>query len=207
MPAAKHANAFDILEDTEPEIPSVKKALKKLREIDALKVKGLSNLSAQELEKVSQENHWKSILPGFVQEIAREKLVSVGVLPSPKKLKRMAEKAEHKRRAELEKERKEAERRRREEYEREEREAERKRRKRQEDKAKERLKREEKKRKEELMKSPEYAMDVEFQEMIKKCHGNVDSAFRQLSLKYHPDKNGGKDQMQKILLDLKEKYQ
>jgi len=201
--ASKHANAFDILEDTEPEIPSIKKALKKLREIDALKSKGLSHLSAQELEKVSQEKHWKSFLPGFVQEIAREKLVSAKVPPSPKKLKQMEKKAELRRRAELEKERKDAERKRREEYEREEKEAEKKRRKQQED----RERKQQKRRQEELMKSPEYAMEFEFQEMIKKCGGNVDSAFRKLSLKYHPDKNSGKDQMQKILLDFKEKIQ
>ena len=187
------ANIFDILEDSEAEIPSVKKALKKLREIDALKSKGLSNLSSQELEKVSHEKHWKSFLPGFVQEIAREKLVFVNVPPSPKKLKRIAEK-----------EKKEADRKRREEYERE---AEKKRRKQQEEREKERQKQEEKKRHEELMKSPEYAMEFEFQEMIQKCRGNINSAFRQLSLKYHPDKNGGKDKMQKILLDLKEKIQ
>jgi len=193
------ANIFGVFEDSETEIPSVKKALKKLREIDALKSKGLSHLSAQELEKVSQERHWKSFLPGFIQEIAREKLVSVKVPPSPKKLKQMEKKAELRRRAELEKERKETERKRREEYEREEKEAEKKRRKQQ--------KKEEKRRQEELMKSPEYAMEFEFQEMIKKCGGNVDSAFRKLSLKYHPDKNSGKDQMQKILLDLKEKIQ
>lgn len=125
------ANIFDILEDSEAEIPSVKKALKKLREIDALKSKGLSNLSSQELEKVSHEKHWKSFLPGFVQEIAREKLVFVNVPPSPKKLKRIAEK-----------EKKEADRKRREEYERE---AEKKRRKQQEEREKERQKQEEKK--------------------------------------------------------------
>ena len=201
------ANIFGVFEDSETEIPSVKKALKKLREIDALKSKGLSHLSAQELEKVSQERHWKSFLPGFIQEIAREKLVSVKVPPSPKKLKQMEKKAELRRRAELEKERKETERKRREEYEREEKEAEKKRRKQQEDRERKQQKKEEKRRQEELMKSPEYAMEFEFQEMIKKCGGNVDSAFRKLSLKYHPDKNSGKDQMQKILLDLKEKIQ
>ena len=198
------ANIFGVFEDTDAEIPSVKKALKKLREIDALLSKGRDNLSAQELEKVSQERHWKSFLPGFIQEICQEKQPICSCDPSPKKLKRMAEKAELRRRAELEKERKEAERKRREEYEREQIEEERKRRKQQEESERKQQKQENKKRKEEMMKNPVYAMEIEFQEKIK-CGLSIDSAFRQLSLKYHPDKNGGKDQMQKILLDLKEK--
>ena len=57
----KKHNRFDVLEDTEEHIISDKKARKKLREIAALKLK-TTPLTAEEIEKVSQEQYWKSFI-------------------------------------------------------------------------------------------------------------------------------------------------
>ena len=169
---------------------NLKKALKKLREIDALKHK-LAPLTPEEREKVSKELHWNSFLPGFVRPLdaSREEL-------KKKQHQRHMEK-EAKRAAAL---RKWEQERIRQETVAQEKEYAR------ENAERMRLEKEnlanEASRKEYLLRQ---SIANEYADAIREF-GGVDRAFRKLSMKYHPDKNGGDDKRQKILSELRDSY-
>ena len=192
-----HSNVFSSLpvEDFDSESRDnsasiLRKALKKLREIDALKHK-LAPLTPEEREKVSKEMHWNSFLPGFVRPLdaSREEL-------KKKQHQRHMEK-EAKRAAVLRKQ--EQERIRQETAAREKESA-------RENAERMRLEKEnmvnEVARKEYLHRQN---IANEYADAIREF-GGVDRAFRKLSMKYHPDKNGGDDKRQKILSELRDSY-
>jgi len=191
---SRSANVFSALpvEDFDSEsrdnsASNLKKALKKLREIDALKHK-LAPLTPEEREKVSKEMHWNSFLPGFV-DASREEL----------------KKKQHQRHMEKEAKRAAALRKREQERIRQETVAQEKEYAR-ENAERMRLEKEnlvsEASRKEYLLRQ---SIANEYADAIREF-GGVDRAFRKLSMKYHPDKNGGDDKRQKILSELRDSY-
>lgn len=188
--SALHVEEIDA-EPRECSTSNLKKALKKLREIDALKHKP-EPLTAEEREKVSKEMHWNSFLPGFVRPLdaSREEL-------KKKQHQRHMEK-EAKRAAAL---RKQEQERIRQEMAAQEKESARK--------NSERMRKEKENlvndaaRKEYMLRQ---SIANEYADAIREF-GGVDRAFRKLSMKYHPDKNGGDDQRQKILSELRERLQ
>jgi acyl-CoA reductase-like NAD-dependent aldehyde dehydrogenase len=184
--SALHIEEVDS-ESREGSASNLKKALKKLREIDALKHKS-TPLSAEEREKVSKETYWNSFLPGFTNP--------VDPALKQKQHKRHMEK-EAKRAAALRKQEQERIRR---ETAAQEKEYVRK------NAERMRLEKEnlvkEAARKEYLVRQ---TIENEYAEAIREF-GGVDRAFRKLSMKYHPDKNGGDDSRQKILSELRDSY-
>lgn len=191
------SNVFSVLpvEDVDSEsrnnsASNLKKALKKLREIDALKHK-LTPLTPEERKKVSKELHWNSFLPGFIRPLdaSREEL----------------KKKQHQRHMEKEAKRAAALRKREQERIRQETAAQEKEYAR-ENAERMRLEKEnmvnEATRKEYLLRQN---IANEYADAIREF-GGVDRAFRKLSMKYHPDKNGGDDKRQKILSELRDSY-
>jgi len=202
---------FAVLEEEIAYMPSrtaeVRKALKKLREIDALKEK--TEYTPEELEKLATETYWKNILdpPNTKSSEEAER--------KAKQYKRHAEKEskkEAKRLAEEERMRKQNE-------ARLKREAEEMARKKQ--RQDERKQTEEKTRREyeEKMQAEleQYHRETQFKQQYMNefaiavsIYKSPDRAFRKLSLKYHPDKNPENrehaEKIQKILGEIREQY-
>lgn len=180
-----NSNRFTHLEDFKVEIveqPSVKKALKKLREIQALEYK--THLSPEEQIKLSEKSKWESILPS--PEIPR-------LSTSHKETKKDKEKEKLKRQQRA-------------------------------IEIKQKLRQEAKEREIEelrLAKERELALQKEIykcfrakniKELEKEWHFSLINiynndalrAFRQMSIKYHPDKTGNSDALQKHLGQLRD---
>ena len=191
----------------------VRKAHKKLREIDVLKKKEVK--TKEELDKIQMEMHWLSIL--FPNE---EKAVDEGVEQRKRKQqKRHDEKErakERKRKAEeIANERRREEERKREELrqEREEREERDQSRKERDQSRKERDQSRKERQQIEasvFMNPMERRIEKEFVQLLSENDNNVNKVFRLLSLKYHPDKHlddkSGAEEIQKILGNVKEMY-
>lgn len=57
------SNTFNVLQETDNETSNTdRKALKKLREIEKLKLKHAETLTLEEIEKIAQEKYWKAFL-------------------------------------------------------------------------------------------------------------------------------------------------
>jgi hypothetical protein len=171
----------------------LKKAAKKLNEIERLKEKGkYHSLTIEECEKLLKEDFWKSCLyeeplkPNLKEERKRKK--------EEDKMKKQAEEAEKyaeykKKMEEAEQMRKEAE-------------------------QKEKIRREEEERKRKFLNKKTNRdvkrLEEEYKNLLLLHHGNNDKTFRLLSLKYHPDKNVGRtiwaNEMQQKLVECREKY-
>ena len=178
----------------------LKKAAKKLNEIERLKEKGkYHSLTAEECTKLGQEDFWNACLYEEPEK-------------SSMKEERKLKKEEEKRK------KKEEERRVYEEYKKKMEENERKRR---EEEQKEKIRKEEeqkrkveqeRKRKNQEKKAKKNGkhLEEEYRDLLLLHHGNNDKTFRLLSLKYHPDKNVGRtiwaNEMQKRLGECREKY-
>ena len=184
----------------------VRKAHKKLREIDVLKKKEVK--TKEELNKIQMEMHWLSIL--FPNE---EKPVDEGVEERKRKQQKRHDEKERmkqrKRKAEeIATEKRREEERKREELrqEREEREEREQSRKEREQSRKERQQREASV----FMNPMERRIEKEFGQLLSENDNNVNKVFRLLSLKYHPDKHlddkSGAEEIQKILGNVKEMY-
>ena len=184
----------------------VKKANKKLNEIDKLKKK--SELTTEEREKISKELYYrnivdpKSIVPEYSekqkQQIEKKRLKKEKeAIREAEKQEREAEKKEREARKEAEKKEREA----RIEAEKKEREA--------RIEAEKEAKREaEKKALEIIIKLlSQNELKNEWIKTLSENNNNINKAFRLMSLKYHPDKNTNKiwaEEKQKELNTLKE---
>jgi len=163
----------------------LKKAAKKLNEIERLKEKGkYHSLTKEECAKLGQEDFWNACLYEDTE-------------PEPLKPNM---KEERKRKKEEEKMKKEEEERRvYEEYKKKLEENEKK------------QKEEQRKRKNQEKKAKKNGkhLEEEYRNLLLLHHGNNDKTFRLLSLKYHPDKNVGRQtwvsEMQKQLGEIREK--
>ena len=162
----------------------LKKAQKKLREIEPLKNK--PNKTKEEVDKLNMESYWLSIVsPSACHHECEER--------KKKQLARHNEKEKKKE----EVERKRLAREKRETYRRELL------------KQKERLKRIEEEIRNQIKKIQPVAeqIECEFAVMFAECK-NANKVFRTLSLKYHPDKNLGNPHAEefKILVNVRDKY-
>ena len=210
---AKMTNIFSVFSDNEDDCEvqvscgnPVKKALKKLKEIQALKEKDPSVLNQEELDKVKKEAYWRGFLPNNDDNKPQH--------PSKEERKAAKLKKKEEQRQKLEREQ------RRQQNEQRQQEEEQKRRKKEQEKKditmnewrsnpdgiKRRLKIEV----DRLCNSNAALnpnLDEEFHVAYVKYDNNVNKAFRQLSMKYHPDKNpcGSQDE-QKYLGIVKEAY-
>jgi hypothetical protein len=185
-------NLFTVIENDDDEfVPTsrekfLRKAAKKLNEIERLEEKGKYHvLTREECEKLNQKDFWWACL-------YNEKL-------EPKKPSENKNENKKKNKKEEERKRKEAEIKRREERKEEERRKE------------EQKKEEDKKRKiVEILNKKTNNIEEEYRELLLLHNGNNNKTFRMLSLKYHPDKNVGKlewaNEMQKKLGLCREKY-
>ncbi len=223
-------NIFSVFSDNEDDCEvqescgnPVKKALKKLREIQTLKEKDPSVLNPEELNKVKKEAHWQTFLPdnddNKPQHPNKEERKAA-------KLKRKEEKRQKLEREQREREQREAEQRRQQNEQRQQEEEQKRRKKEQQERAKEQkkkdmtmnewrsnpdgLKRRIKSMVDRLCNSNTASnpiLDEEFHVAYVKYNNNVNKAFRQLSIKYHPDKNPyGSEDEQKYLGIVKEAY-
>lgn len=213
------ASVFSVLQEEMSYMPSrsaeVRKALKKLREIDALKEK--TDYTQEELEKLAKETYWKNILdpPDTKAQLDAERKAKQNKRhlekESKKEAKRLVEEERLKKQRETqmkrEAEKREKHKRLHEEY---------LRRKAEREEAEENSRREyEEKMKAELEKTKletrfkqQYIDEFAKAVAIYKSSGR---AFRKLSLKYHPDKNPENrehaENIQKILGEIRDEYQ
>ena len=211
---ARQTNIFKnlrIIEDEDSnDVNMDRKATKKLREIESLKNKDKKDLTDSEKEKISKEQYWKNILDPVKESIKES------IKDTKKRLKKEKERDKIKQRRRREKEiileedckkREEEERKR--QKEREERYEEYKRR---EEEERERREEEEYTRQqEEHIKQKEYyPIELEYKQILKEFCGNLGKTFRKCSLKYHPDRNIGNEELanenQKKLLEIHEKF-
>ena len=173
----------------------VRKAHKKLREIDVLKKKEVK--TKEELDKIRLEIHWLSILfpneeKTGVEERKRKQQKRHDEKERIKERKRKAEEIANERRREEERKREELR------QEREQRDQSRKER----DQSSVFMSQK---------KSPiERRLENEFVQLLTENDNNVNKVFRLLSFKYHPDKHlddkSGSEEIQKILGNIKEMY-
>lgn len=181
----------------------LKKAAKKLNEIERLKEKGkYHSLTAEECLKLGQEDFWNACLyeepdkPNIKEERKRKK--------EEEKMKKAELKKEEERRVYEEYKRKT------EEKERKQKEEEQKEKMRKEEEQKQKAE-EARKRKNQEKKAKKNGkhLEEEYIDLLLLHHGNNDKTFRLLSLKYHPDKNKDRpiwaNEMQKQLGEIKEK--
>ena len=177
----------------------LKKAAKKLNEIERLKEKGkYHSLSLEECEKLLKEDFWQACLyeepesdkPNIKEERKRKK-----------EEEKMKKKAEERRVYEEQEQKWREEQKRKEEQEKMQREEQKKR---ENEEARKRKKQEKKARKNAK------GLEEEYRDLLLLHHGNNDKTFRLLSLKYHPDKNVGRtiwaNEMQQKLGVYREKY-
>jgi hypothetical protein len=200
------ARNFNVLQEETYIMPSrtaeVRKALKKLREIDALKEK--TDYTPEELEKLASETYWKNILEPpdtkCVEEAERKSKQYKRHLEkeAKKEAKRLAEEERMRKQndARLKREAEEMARKKQRHYER-------KPQREYEDKMQAELERVRSETQFKQQYINEFAMAIS----IYKC---PDRAFRKLSLKYHPDKNPADrehaEKIQKILGEIREQY-
>jgi len=210
---ARQTNIFKnlrIIEDEDSNDVNIeRKATKKLREIESLKNKEKKDLTDSEKEKISKEQYWKDILDPVKESIKES------IKDTKKRLKKEKEKEKIKERRRREKERILEEERKRqkerderfEEYKRQYKERERR-----EEEERERYEEEEEReRQEQYIKQKEYyQIELEYKQNLKEFGGNLGKTFRKCSLKYHPDRNIGNEELanenQKKLLEIHEKY-
>ena len=182
----------------------LKKAAKKLNEIERLKEKGkYHSLTIEECLKLGQEDFWKSCFyeepdkPNMKEERKRKK--------EEEKMKKQELKKEEERRVydEYKKKMEENERKRKEEEQNE------KMRKEEEQKRKVEQERKRKNQEKKAKKNGK-TLEEEYKNLLLLHHGNNDKTFRLLSLKYHPDKNVGRQiwakEMQKRLGECRDKF-
>jgi hypothetical protein len=208
------ASVFSVLQEEMSYMPSrsaeVRKALKKLREIDALKEK--TDYTQEELEKLAKETYWKNILdpPDTKAQLDAERKAKQNKRhlekESKKEAKRLVEEELLKKQQKRDSEEREKHKRLHEEY---------LKRKAEREAAEENSRREyEENRKAELEKNErdnrfkqQYIDEFAKAVAIYKSPGR---AFRKLSLKYHPDKNPENreeaENIQKILGDIRSTY-
>jgi len=182
----------------------LRKAAKKMKEIERLKEKGkYHSLTKEECEKLAQEDFWEACL---YEEPSKSNI-----------------KEERKRKKEEEKLKKQEVNKKREEefrraYEENKKKLEEEHKKREEMKKEEERKRLEEERKRKFLekkthkkiKKDSKGIEDEYKNLLLLHNGNNDKTFRILSLKYHPDKNVGRQiwasEMQKQLGEFREKY-
>lgn len=178
----------------------LKKAAKKLNEIERLKEKGkYLSLTAEECAKLGQEDFWNACLqeeplkPNLKEERKRKK--------EEEKMKKQELKKEEEIRI----------------YEEYKKKMEEKERNRREEEQKEKMRREEDRKRKILEKKANKKinrdakrLEDEYQNLLLLHNGNNDKTFRILSLKYHPDKNVDRipwaSEMQKQLGEIREKF-
>lgn len=194
------SNRFSVLDPDETLTDSsvsqknlLKKAEKKLREIESLKAKK-GELSKEEAEKVASEPYWQRIVTPL------SKHENTGETKN-KKRREQRKQREEQEREEQERQRKRAEYNRkqeREEYNRKQ----------------EREKQNKKRSFDEMQSKTKSTLDYMFVlgefNTLNQIHQNADKTFRILSLKYHPDKNIGRDKwataMQQHLVNVKDLF-
>ena len=196
-----YSNRFEHLEDYNNDTSNsnnIKKALKKLREIQVLEQR--DNLTQQELDKISEKNKWNAMLPSFISDTETEK---IHVKTKQK------EKREKEKRLKIEREQKARD-------------------KKEEDERIARAQKEEEERLARLQKIEDERLYMEkLKEKYKNnlainikeveeewiytlfnIHNNdISKTFRFLSKKYHPDKNSKSQELQKHLVNLRDMYQ
>jgi len=201
-------NIFSVIAENDddfkitPREKFLKKAAKKLNEIERLKEKGkYHSLTAEECAKLGQEDFWNECLlekepskPNMKEEQKRKK--------EDEKMKKQELKKEEETRV----------------YEEYKKKMEENERKRKEEEQKEKMRKEEEARKRKFLDkktNKKINRDVkrledEYRNLLLLHHGNNDKTFRLLSLKYHPDKNVGRQtwasEMQKQLGEFRDKY-
>jgi hypothetical protein len=184
-PFEEDVNDADTTEQTTTNI--VKKALKKLREIDALKQKQFH--TPEEVEKINTESYWQSFLEPLTAEQKPKETEERKFKQYMRHLEKESKKEKkQKKEAAAKKAKEEAEAREREEY------------------AKEYEKTQ-------LLKNPNYLLEkqleTEFHDEIADCDSPC-RAFRKLSLKYHPDKHPTEkskyENIQKLLGTIRDDY-
>lgn len=185
----------------------LRKASKKLKEIEILKEKGKYNsLTADECLKLEKESFWEACL---YEETKPSK-------PNPKEERKRKKEEEQRQKQEEQKKKEEEQRRLYEEYKRKIEEEQRQKRE-QEKKQEQKRKEEERKRKKQEKKDKKIkqncnslSLEEEYRNLLLLHRGNNNKTFRLLSLKYHPDKNVGKqtwaNEMQKKLVDCREMF-
>lgn len=200
---ARQTNIFKnlrIIEDEDSnDVNMDRKATKKLREIESLKNKDKKDLTDSEKEKISKEQYWKDILDP-VKESMKE-----SIKEAKKRLKKEKEKEKIKERRRREKERILEE-----EFKKREEEEIKRQKERQQRYEEYKRQEEERERREEETNKEYYPIDLEYKQILKEFGGNLGKTFRKCSLKYHPDRNIGNEELanenQKKLLEVHEKY-
>jgi hypothetical protein len=183
------------IEDKEKEI---KKALKKLNEIDKLKKKSV--LNSEEKEKISKELYYRNIINPMpnIHELSEKQKEQ----EAKKKLKK--EKDQQRREAKYEKIAKQAEKEMQEKQKiwEEERKREAERKAKEAERKKEEARREEARREEAIKILDDNDLQEEWNKTLFENNNNIDKTFRLLSLKYHPDKNTNKSWASEKQLEL-----
>jgi len=170
----------------------IKKALKKLREIQVLKEK--RDLSDCELDKLSKESYWENILnpiPTEKKETKRKASTQKDIKLAKKKYERQVRKTEYERLEAIEKEKrhKEKEERQKQRQEQEKQRQEQEKQRKEQEKQNERKEKQQEKEKGRRKEFTDMELEKEWQQYLQKNEENIDKTFRILSLKYHPDKN------------------
>uniref|UniRef100_A0A6C0JX47 J domain-containing protein n=1 Tax=viral metagenome TaxID=1070528 RepID=A0A6C0JX47_9ZZZZ len=212
------ARRFTVLREETYTMPSrtteVRKALKKLREIDALK--GKPDYTPEELDKLATETYWKNILDPHDTKAKEDEERKAKQYKrhmekeAKKKAKRLAEELHMRKQTEAQQKREAEER-----AKNKQRDDEYRRRKAEQEQAEENRRREyEENKKAELERiESENRFKQQYIDEFTKAvsiYKSPDRAFRKLSLKYHPDKNQANIQhaenIQKILGDIRSAY-
>ena len=180
----------------------LRKASKKLKEIEILKEKGkYHSLTTDECLKLEKESFWEACL---YEETKPSK-------PNLKEDRKRKKEEEQRQKQEEQKKKEEEQRRVYEEYKRKIEEEQRQ--KREEEKIRkeeERKRKKQEKKTKKQVKSLSLSLEEEYRNLLLLHRGNNNKTFRLLSLKYHPDKNVGKqtwaNEMQKKLVDCREMF-
>ena len=182
----------------------LRKASKKMKEIEILKEKGkYHSLTVDECLKLEKEYFWKAYL---YEEPETSK-------PNIKEERKRKKQEEQKRKKQEEQKQKEEEQKQKEEEHKRKIEEEEKQKREEEQKRKEeekKRKKQEKKDKKIKQNGKSLSLEEEYRNLLLLHHGNNNKTFRLLSLKYHPDKNVGRqtwaNEMQKKLVDCREMF-
>ena len=206
----------------------LKKAAKKLNEIERLKEKGkYISLTAEECAKLLKEGFWQSCLyeepehlkPNIKEERKQKKEAEkIKKQTEAKEAERRAfeeyqqrKKEEEQKRKEEEQKRKEEEKKQKEEEQKQKEEEQKRKEEEQKQKEEERKRKKQEKKTNKKINRDSIGLEDEYKNLLLLQHGNNNKTFRILSLKYHPDKNVGRQtwasEMQKQLGEFREKYQ